>query len=93
VIDTVGVKVGPFAMIDIYGTPHSPALHVVERCRLIDYEAAIEAQERGKKVHTFLRKGGDAALPIDPDYKGKGLQLQFTVEDEGVFTTPWSARS
>jgi hypothetical protein len=91
VIDTVGVKVGPFAMIDIYGTPHSPALHVVERYRLIDYEVAIEAQERGKKVHTFLRRGGDAGLPIDPDYKGKGLQLQFTVEDEGVFTAPWSA--
>jgi hypothetical protein len=24
-------------------------------------------------------------------YKGDGLQLQFAVEDEGVFTTPWSA--
>ena len=37
VIDTVAVKVGPFAMVDMYGTPHSPALHVVERYRLIDY--------------------------------------------------------
>jgi hypothetical protein len=27
----------------------------------------------------------------DPNYKGKALQLQFTVEDEGVFTTAWSA--
>jgi hypothetical protein len=27
----------------------------------------------------------------NPDYKGKGLQLEFTVEDAGVFTTPWSA--
>jgi hypothetical protein len=27
----------------------------------------------------------------DPQYKGKALQLEFTVEDEGVFTTPWSA--
>jgi hypothetical protein len=26
---------------------------------------------------------------VDPDYKGKGLQLEFTVEDEGVFTMPW----
>jgi hypothetical protein len=25
-------------------------------------------------------------------YQGKGLRLQFTVEDEGVFTTQWSAR-
>jgi hypothetical protein len=23
--------------------------------------------------------------------KGKGLQLEFTVEDDGVFTKPWSA--
>jgi hypothetical protein len=33
---------------------------------------------------------------IDPNYKGykgKGLQLQFTVEDTGVFTMPWSAVS
>ena len=34
VIDTVGVKAGPFAMVDMYGTPFSPALHVVERYRL-----------------------------------------------------------
>ena len=27
VIDTIGVKIGPFAMLDVYGTPHSPALH------------------------------------------------------------------
>src|SRR4051812_6996547 len=40
VIDSVGIKVGPFAMIDWYGTPHSPALHVVERYRLLDYKDA-----------------------------------------------------
>ena len=28
---------------------------------------------------------------VDPNYKGKGLQLEFTVEDPGVFTMPWSA--
>ena len=49
VIDTIGVKDGPFAMVDAYGTPHSPALHVVERYRLLDYEAAKEAEERGEK--------------------------------------------
>jgi hypothetical protein len=27
----------------------------------------------------------------DPAYRGKYLQLLFTVEDQGVFTTPWSA--
>jgi hypothetical protein len=86
VIDTVGIKVGPVSMVDRYGTPHTEALHVVERYRLLDYEAAKEAQERGEKEN---RRGRQWA--VDPNYKGKGLQLQFTVEDEGVFTMPWSA--
>ena len=40
VIDTVAIKTGPFAMIDWFGTPQSPALHVVERYRLIDNDQA-----------------------------------------------------
>jgi hypothetical protein len=91
VIDTVGIKTGrPFAMVDIFGTPYTEALHVVERYRLLDYEAAKEAQERGYKENRRL-PFNDSGLIVDPNYKGKGLQLQFTVEDEGVFTTPWSA--
>jgi hypothetical protein len=93
VIDTIGVKVGPFAMVDIFGTPHTEALHVVERYRLLDYEAAKEAQERGEKENVRIPAETPIAdgIAVDPDYKGKGLQLQFTVEDEGVFTMPWSA--
>jgi hypothetical protein len=92
VIDTVGVKIGPFAMLDWFGTPFTHALHVVERYRLVDYEAAVAGQEWGLKEQPYLAGGGgDSGLVVDPDYKGKGLQLQFTVEDEGVFTLPWSA--
>jgi hypothetical protein len=90
VIDTVGVKIGPFAMVDMYGTPHSPALHVVERYRLVDYAAAKEAEERGERGNFRLR-GSDPGFAPDANYRGKGLHLEFTVEDEGVFTTPWSA--
>ncbi len=90
VIDTVGVKIGPFAMVDVYGTPHTPALHVVERYRLVDYEFAKAAEERGAKENLSV-PGDDTGLLRDPNYKGKGLQLEFTVEDDGVFTTPWSA--
>ena len=90
VIDTVGIKIGPFAMVDVYGTPHSPTLHVVERYRLLDYQAAKEAEERGEKENLGVPMA-DSGIARDPEYKGKGLQLQFTVEDEGVFTTPWSA--
>jgi hypothetical protein len=90
VIDTVGFKLGPFAMVDVYGTPYTEALHVVERYRLIDYEAAKEAEELGQRENVRLQRS-DSGLARDPDDKGKGLQLQFTVEDEGVFTMPWSA--
>ena len=85
VIDTVGIKVGPFAMVDWYGTPHTEALHVVERYRLLDYEAAKEGFERDAKEHNI------AEGMRNPNHQGKYLQLRFTVEDEGVFTTPWTA--
>jgi hypothetical protein len=89
VIDTVGIKTGrPVAMVDWFGTPYTEALHVVERYRLLDYEAAKEGLERDAKEN--LQAGGTPLAP-DPNYKGKHLQLQFTVEDEGVFTTLWSA--
>jgi hypothetical protein len=84
VVDTVGIKLGPYRMIDRFGTPYTQALHVVERYRLLDYEATKEALERAEKE--WPRIGA-----VDPNYRGKGLQLEFTVEDEGVFTMPWSA--
>jgi hypothetical protein len=86
VIDTVGIKVGPISMVDMYGTPQSPALHVVERYRLLDYDDAKEAIARNDKEN-FRAGGGE----IDFSYRGKVLQLHFTVEDPGVFTMPWSA--
>jgi len=90
VVDTVGVKMGPFAMVDMYGTPFSPALHVVERYRLLDYADARAAIERNGKEN--IRFGpGIQSLEFDPDYRGQHLQLEFTVDDEGVFTTPWTA--
>jgi hypothetical protein len=91
VVDTVGIKVGLLTMADNLGTPQSPAMHVVERYRLIDYEAAREGQMRGLYENFFIGRGGDAGAPLDPGYRGKGLRLELTVEDEGVFTTPWSA--
>ena len=40
-------------------------------------------------MRTFVRN--DSGVDGDLNSKAKHLQLQFTVEDEGVFTTPWSA--
>jgi len=91
VIDTVGIKADrPFAMVDIYGTPYTQALHVVERYRLVDFEAVKEAQERTEKENIRIPIN-DSGLTVDAGYQGRGLQLQFTVEDDGVFTMPWSA--
>ena len=87
VIDTVGIKADrPFAMVNMYGAPYSSALHVVERYRLVDYEEAQAALARNIKENTRVP---DTAS--DLSYRGKRLQLVFTVEDQGVFTTPWSA--
>jgi hypothetical protein len=86
VIDSVGIKIGPFAMVDMYGTPHSPALHVVERYRLTDYAEAKDAMARNAKENS-RNPGAD----FDDSYRGKVLQLHFTVEDAGVFAMPWTA--
>jgi hypothetical protein len=90
VIDTVGIKIGPFSMVDWYGTPHTEALHVVERYRLLEHEVAKEYWERNGKEN-FRIRSNDGGAEVDPTYTGKALQLQFTVEDEAVFTAPWSA--
>jgi hypothetical protein len=90
VIDTVGVKVAPLSLVDQYGTPHSEALHVVERYRLIDGKAAKEATDRAERENDRAPPAATGVF-IDPDYTGKGLQIQFTVEDSGVFTMAWSA--
>ena len=86
VIDTVATRTDrPYAMIDLYGTPYTRSLHVVERYRLLSYDEAQDGLQR--EVTENRRVAGD----LDPNYRGKFLQVRFTVEDQGVFTTPWSA--
>jgi hypothetical protein len=90
VIDTVGIKIGRFSMLDWFGTPYTDALHLVERYRLLDYEGTKEAIERAEKEHFQIDYPDNGPRP-DLSYKGKGLQIQLTAEDEGAFTMPWSA--
>ena len=55
VIDTVGVKTDrPYAMLDLFGTPYTGKLHVVERYRLRDYDEVKDALERNKKENWLL---------------------------------------
>src|SRR5262249_46650733 len=84
VVDTVGIKVAPLSSVDRYGTPHTDALHVVERYHMVD-PSTVAAEP--------LRRGGfqgDVDDAIDRSYKGKLLRVDFTVEDAGTFTMPWS---
>src|ERR1700676_3699683 len=84
VVDTVGVKTDrPYAMIDLFGTPYSKSLHVVERYSLREYDEVKDAIERGKKENWW--QAGD----VFSNHRGTFLQLPLTVEDPGVFTTPW----
>src|SRR6266705_1075040 len=89
VVDTIGYKLGPYPVLDMFGSPFSEALHVTERYRMIDYEAARAAQARN--VRDAGPVATEQAATIDENYKGKGLQIQFTVEDKKIFNTPWSA--
>jgi hypothetical protein len=84
VVDTVGVSVAPLSSLDRYGTPHTEALHVVERYHMVD-QARATAEP--------LRNGGFQGVNddvIDRSYTGKVLRVDFTVEDSGTFTMPWS---
>jgi len=86
VIDTVGVRTDrPYAMLDLFGTPYTKSLHVVERYSLRDWDDVKDAVERNKKENWLM--AGD----VYSNHRGKFLQLHLTIDDEGAFTTPWTA--
>jgi len=87
VVDTVGIRADrPHAMLDLYGTPYTKDLHFVERYRVIDYDTAKDGLDRNAKENFRI-----ANSPVDRDYRGKHMQIQFTVEDKGAFAMPWTA--
>jgi hypothetical protein len=95
VIDTIGQKVGPLSMVDRFGTPFSAALHVVERYRLIDGATARDLQLKHESSYLGVGRSSPGGSPygrgdIDPDATKPGLQVEITVDDRAVFTTPWS---
>jgi hypothetical protein len=49
----------------------------------------MRAQERGLKGNIYFPVN-DYGPVVDPNCHGKGLQLEFTVQDEVAFTRPWS---
>ncbi len=85
VIDTVAIKREPYTVADRFGTPQSDAMHVVERYRLIDAREAQRALDRQLAV-----AGITAPMTPDPHFD-KGLRIELTIDDPGVFTQPWNA--
>ena len=90
VVDTVGFKTGPLSMADRFGTPKSEVAHVVERYHLISYETALNEFKRTGLVRVPPTLAIGTGVAIDPDYRGKGLRIDFTVDDPKVANTSWS---
>jgi hypothetical protein len=85
VIDTIGIKLEPYTVVDRFGTPQSEAMHVVERYRLIDAKEAQAALDRQLSV-----VGTTGPMAPDRNYD-KALRIELKVEDPQIFTTPWNA--
>jgi hypothetical protein len=90
VIDTIGIKQGPFPMTDMMGTPFSKQLHVVERFRLVDAATAKTFAERGEAENGVVAGLNGDGVEIDPMHQDKGLQLTVQVEDPGMLNASWS---
>ena len=83
-VDTIGIKVAPLSSVDRYGTPHTEALHVVERYRMVEQS---KATSEPVLVHMH---SVDEDVAVDRSYQGKVLRVDFTVDDPGTFNMPWS---
>lgn len=84
VVDTIGIAANPASgSMGLFGTPHTRALHVVERYRFL---------KDGEK--TVLRGPNPTAsnITISPSeiMPGRKLRLTFTVDDPGAYRKPWS---
>jgi hypothetical protein len=53
VVDTVGLAVKSMSMVDVFGTPHTEALHVVERFHVIDGGKTLKVDINVEDAGTF----------------------------------------
>ena len=72
-------------MVDLYGTPFTEALHVVERYRLLDYDATMKAIARDAKENVPVPQSGTMDCRPIQATGASGLQIQVTVEDDGAY--------
>ena len=88
VVDTVGIEVGPYTMVDRFGAPQSKDMHVVERYRLISDKDAIVAQARHEQ--TAGRLGGRQGNNSFVEGAQQALQVHVTIDDPNTYTSKWS---
>lgn len=88
VVDTTGIEVGPYTVVDRFGTPQSKAMHVIERYRLISDGEARAAQARHEQIagRTGGKEGNTSFVPGYPN----GLQVHVTIDDPNTYTMQWS---
>ena len=65
-------------------------MHVTERYRMVDNDIMQKAFAQNEKEFGRVDGFNGNGVFYDPDYKGPGLQMEYTVEDPNVFTGPWS---
>jgi hypothetical protein len=62
VVDTIGIATKPMSMVDVFGTPHTDALHVVERFHMIDggktLKVDIEVEDSGTFTGPWTENAG-----------------------------------
>ena len=85
VVDTVGIAAKPQSgSMGLFGTPHTNALHLVERYRfLAEGEKTVGRGPNPTANNPTL-------TPDEIVQGGKTLRLEFTVDDPGAYRKPWS---
>jgi hypothetical protein len=68
VVDTIGVVVKPMSMVDVFGTPHTDALHVVERFQTDADGKALRVDIRVEDPGTFTAPWSAIAMFYKSNY-------------------------
>ena len=86
VVDTVGIAAKPQAgSMGFFGTPHTDALHLVERYRFLKDGEPFIGPRRQNPTANNITVAQSEVVP-----EGKTLRLSFTVDDPGAYKKPWS---
>jgi hypothetical protein len=69
VVDTVGIAAKPMSLVDVFGTPHTDALHVVERFHLMNGGKGLRVDIRVEDPGTFTRAWDEGTTFTKTDYE------------------------